>query len=67
MPDTNYLVVHRADGSFAVELTRSGMLPQTAAGFATEVEAKAWIEQDKRLWLAADPFRTPSGRSRRGY
>jgi hypothetical protein len=42
-------------------------LPQLAAGFATEAEADAWIAQDKRLWEAADPFRTPAGRRRRGF
>ncbi|HEY2617355.1 MAG TPA: hypothetical protein VGI78_08465 [Acetobacteraceae bacterium] len=67
MADANYRVVHRADDSFAVEITRSGVLPQMAAGFATEAEATDWIAQDKRLWDAADPFRTPASQKRRGY
>jgi hypothetical protein len=67
MADANYRVVHRDDDSFAVEITRSGVLPQTAAGFATEAAATDWIAQDKRLWEAADPFRTPAGRKRRGF
>jgi hypothetical protein len=66
MADANYHVIQRDDHSFAVEVTRSGALPQTAVGFATEAEADAWIAQDKRLWDAADPFRTP-GYRRRGY
>jgi hypothetical protein len=67
MADANYRVVHRDDDSFAVETTRSGVLPQTAAGFATEAEATDWIAQDKRLWDAADPFRTPASQKRRGF
>jgi hypothetical protein len=67
MADANYRVVHRDDDSFAVEITRSGVLPQTAAGFATEAEATDWIAQDKRLWDAADPFRTPASQKRRGF
>jgi hypothetical protein len=56
----NYRVIHRDDDSFAVEVTRTGALPQTAASFATRAEADAWIAQDKRLWEAADPFRGPA-------
>ena len=67
MADANYRVVQREDDSFTVEITRSGMLPQTAAGFATEAEAIDWVAQDKRLWEAADPFRTPASRKRRGF
>jgi hypothetical protein len=67
MADANYCVIQRDDDSFAVQVTRIGALPQLAAGFATEAEADAWIAQDKRLWEAADPFRTPAGRRRRGF
>jgi hypothetical protein len=67
MLDANYRVIHQPDDSFAVEVTRTGALPQMAAGFATEAEADAWIAQDKRLWEAADPFRTPAYRRRRGF
>ena len=67
MADANYRVMQRDDDSFAVEVTRIGALPQMAAGFATEAEAADWIAQDKRLWEAADPFRTPSGRRRHGF
>jgi hypothetical protein len=67
MPDANYRVIQRSDDSFTVEVTRTGALPQTAAGFATEAEAGAWIAQDKRLWEAADPFRTPAYRRHRGF
>ena len=66
MADAIYRVVHRDDDSFSVEITRSGVLPQTAVGFATEAEANDWVAQDKRLWQAADPFRTPAGRRWRG-
>lgn len=67
MADATYQVVRREDDSFAVEITRSGALPQTAVGFATEAEANDWIAQDKRLWLAADPFRTSASRKWRGF
>jgi hypothetical protein len=67
MADANYRVVQREDDSFAVEITRSGVLPQTAAGFATEAAAIDWIAQDKRLREAADPFRTSAGRKWRGF
>jgi hypothetical protein len=64
MTDTKYRVIQRDDDSFVVEVTRTGALPQTAAGFATEAEADAWIAQDKRLWEAADPFRPAAYRRR---
>ena len=67
MADANYRVIQRDDDSFSVKMTRTGALPQIAAGFATEAEAEAWIAQDKRLWEAADPFRTPAYRRRRGF
>ena len=67
MADANYRVIRRDDDSFAVEVTRTGALPQFAAGFATEAEADAWIAQDKRLREAADPFGGPAHRRRRGF
>jgi hypothetical protein len=67
MTDAIYQVIHHDDDSFSVAITKSGMLPQTAAGFATEADANAWIVQDKRLSEAADPFRTPANRKRRGF
>lgn len=67
MADANYRVIQRDDDSFTVEVIRIGALPQIAAGFATEAEAGAWIVQDKRLWEAADPFRAPAYRRRRGF
>ena len=67
MADTNYRIIQRDDDSFAVEVTRIGALPQMAAGFATKAEADAWIAQDKRLWEAADPFRSPARDRRRGF
>jgi hypothetical protein len=62
-----YRVIHGNDGSFSVEIVRSGALPQTAVGFATEADANAWIVQDKKLSQAADPFRTPANRRWRGF
>ncbi len=67
MTGADYCVIRCEDGSFAVEVARPGVLPQTARGFATEAEASAWIAQDKKLWQAADPFRAPAGRNRRGF
>jgi hypothetical protein len=43
MADANYRVIRQDDDRFAVEVTRTGALPQMAASFATEVEAEAWI------------------------
>jgi hypothetical protein len=65
MTDATYRVIHREDNSFAVEITRSGALPEMAAGFATETEASDWIAQDKRLWQAANLFGTPARRKLR--
>ena len=67
MIDANYHVIQLDDDSFTVEVTRTGALPQTAAGFATEAEADAWIAQYKRLWEAADPFRPTAYRRRREF
>jgi hypothetical protein len=68
MADTFYRIVHREDDSFAVEIVSVGALPQTAAGFATEAAAQGWIDQDRRLQMATNPFGTPAGtRWRRGY
>jgi hypothetical protein len=66
MAETTYQILHRDDDSFAVEVCRTGVLPQTAIGFATESEAQGWIAQDKRLWDAADPFRSQADRNWRG-
>ena len=67
MTDTTYRVFRQKDDSFAVEITRPGTLSQMAAGFATEAEAANWVAQDKRLWDAADPFRTAAGRRHRSW
>ena len=66
MAEAVYRVIHREDDSFSVEITRAGVLPQTAVGFATEAQAHGWIAQDKRLWQAADPFRAPADGSGAG-
>jgi hypothetical protein len=64
MADADYRVIKQDDDSFAVEVSRTGALTQTASGFASEAEADAWITQDKRFCEAADPFRTPARRRR---
>ena len=66
MTDVIYRIVHLPDDSFVVEIARPGALAQTAAGFATEAEASAWISQDKRLWNVADAVETPASRTWRG-
>jgi hypothetical protein len=65
MSDRTFRVVHCADNSFAVEELRSRLPPRIVATFVTEAEAIGWIEQDRRLRDAADPFTTPSGRRAR--
>lgn len=67
MADANYRVIRREDGRFAVEVTRPGSLSLLTRDFATEADADAWIAQDKRLWQAADPFRTPAYHRRRRF
>jgi hypothetical protein len=67
MTHANYRVIHRDDHSFSVEITRSGVQPQTAVGFAPEADANAWIVQDKKLSQAVDPFRTPASRKCLGF
>lgn len=67
MADEEYCVIRREDDSFAVEVTRSGALPQVAIGFATENDANAWIAQDRRLREAANPFRIPVHRTRQRF
>jgi hypothetical protein len=62
MRPTTYRILRNADGTFAVEVTRMGALPQMAAGFATEADLEGWIEQDKRLSNTASPARTPAAR-----
>lgn len=66
MADANYKLILCKDESYSVAVNRTGTLPQMAAGFATEAAANAWIAQDERLWLAADPFRTLAYRRRQG-
>ncbi|MGH7078600.1 MAG: hypothetical protein ACREFU_10940 [Acetobacteraceae bacterium] len=67
MEDPIYRVVRGKAGGFAVEITRCGVLPQTADGFATEAEVTAWITEDKKLSESVDPFRAPPRRSWRGF
>ena len=67
MTDAKYRVIQRDDDSFAVEVIRTGALPQTAAGIETQAQEKEWVTQDKSLTHAADPFRTRAYRRRRGF
>lgn len=67
MAETTYRILRREDNSFTVEVVRTGVLPQTAIGFASESDAEGWIAQDKRLWDAADPFRTQASRNWRSF
>ncbi len=67
MTETTYRIIPQANNSYGVEVARPGVLPQRAAGFASEAEANAWIAQDKRLRDAADPWRPPVGQKWRGY
>jgi hypothetical protein len=66
MADSSYRIVHRDDGSFAVEIIRVGALPQTAGGFATEAAAQSWIARDLRLRAGSDPFPTAATQRWRG-
>jgi hypothetical protein len=66
MTESIYRIVHCADDSFVVEIVRTGVLPQTTTGFATEAEASRWIAQDQRLWNADGPLQTVASRRWRG-
>ncbi len=66
MADSSYRIVHRDDGTFAVEIVRVGALPQTAGGFKTEAAAQGWIARDQRLRTASDPFATAATKRWRG-
>ena len=57
MAQTTYDVFAQQDSSYAVTIRKSGTLARTATGFATEVEARAWVEMDQRLEDADNPFR----------
>jgi len=67
MADETYRLLRGEDGDFSVEMIRPGNPPVVADGFASEADADAWIAQDKRLREAADPFRAPANRRRRGF
>ena len=60
---TTYTITARAahDG-YDIAIVGSDGARQTLLGFRTEAEAEAWIEQDKRLNTAEDPFRVPTRR-----
>jgi len=57
MARNTYDVIIQADGRFAVTIRKPGALAQTATGFASEAEARAWINMDRRLDDADNPFR----------
>ena len=61
-----YIVRLQKNGQYMVVMSRPEWANREIPGFATEAEANDWVAQDKRLWQAADPFRTPAGRRWRG-
>lgn len=64
MAQITYRVFRQPDGGYGVALHQRGTIARTATGFASEAEAEAWVERDKRLEGADDvtPLRTPSWR-----
>jgi hypothetical protein len=57
MAQNTYDVIIQADGRYAVTIRKPGALAQTATGFTTETEARAWVDMDRRLDDADNPFR----------
>jgi hypothetical protein len=55
MAQSIYNVFVRQDGSYGVALSQLGTLVRTATGFAAEVEAREWIERDRRLYQDERP------------
>jgi hypothetical protein len=57
MARTTYSVFIQKDGGYGVALSQFGAMIRTATDFATESDARAWVEQDQRLEGADNPFR----------
>jgi hypothetical protein len=57
MARTTYNVFVQQDGGYGVALSQLGAMVRTATGFATEADAREWVEQDRRLEGADNPFR----------
>lgn len=52
MRQSNYNVFVRTDGSYGAVVTELGAIVRSATGFATELGARTWVEQHKRLeWV----------------
>jgi hypothetical protein len=58
--DATYKTVQQKDMTFGVEVTISGGLPTTVAGFASEAEAERWITKYKEGVALADSLRRSS-------
>jgi hypothetical protein len=61
--DATYKTVRQKDMTFGVEVTASGALPTTVAGFATEAEAERWIAKYKEGVALAESLRRRSSSS----
>jgi hypothetical protein len=52
MTQSNYNVFVRTDGSYGAAVSELGAIVRYATGFATELGARTWVEQHKRLeWV----------------
>jgi hypothetical protein len=61
-----YTIIPLNDGAgFNIGVAGTNGARQTILGFTTEAEAEAWILQDKRLNVAASPFFSGSGSTKR--
>lgn len=54
---TFYRVFAQRDGRYGVALSQLGAMVRTATGFAAVAEAQAWIEHDRQMDDADNPFR----------
>ncbi len=65
---STYTIIPVNDGAnFNIGVAGTDGTRQTILGFVTEAEAEAWILQDKRLNLAASPFFSGTGSTKRAW
>jgi hypothetical protein len=57
MARTTYQIFVQRDGQYGVSLSQFGELVRTATGFASVIDAQAWIDEDTSLPNADNPFR----------
>lgn len=67
MARTVYRVFVQRDGTYGVALSRLGAMVRTATDFPNVTDAQAWIEADRKLEHADNPFREGELTNPRGH